>query len=143
MLHLLATAGDHVDQLKHVIAGFEQHGDQLGVYRNAAFTQTIQHVFDDVSKTDDRRQPEQSGRAFDGVRCAENRADRVLVAGLAFELQKGFLHRLQKLTRFNDKRLLCLIEINTHDDFLDRSLGSTANGRATAPHPDYITRRFR
>ena len=88
-----------------MIAGFEQHRNQTGIDLDAAVAQPVQHVFDDVREADNRIQAEQACRALDGVRRTEDRADGVIVAGLAFQLQQRLFHRLQQLASLDDESL--------------------------------------
>src|SRR5450830_1546305 len=128
----LAGTGHDFNQLQHMVGAFEQQGDQLAIDLDGALAQAIEHVFDDMGKTDDGAQAEQSGRALDGVRRAEDRTDGVVVIGFGLQVQQRRLHVLEQLACFDDEGLLCLVEIDGHDRVPFIAPGSENHGKLVA-----------
>ena len=117
-VQLPALYSNHLDQLLHVIAAFEQEGDQLGRDSKITVTQALQDVFDDMRKTDDRIKTKQACRALDGVCGTKNGSECFGVIRCTFQTKQCCFHLLQQFAGFGDVGLQGLIQGCAHGAFL-------------------------
>src|SRR5476649_2210407 len=106
------AGGQAVDQAgEEVAAGQQQHG-HLFAQRHAAVAHFIEQAFDDVGEGDDVIEAEQTGRALDGVRGAEDGADGVALVVAMLDVEQRVLHVFEQFAALRDKGLQRVVQIH-------------------------------
>jgi len=109
----LGLAGVHrVDQRGDVVATGQQQFDQGFAQHHGALAHLIEHALDHMGEGHHAVEPEQAGRALDGVRGAEDRVDALHRVALIGHPQQGGLHLLQQFAAFDQEGLQGFVQIH-------------------------------